>query len=338
MPLLIPIQPVPSQQLFCVLGGQNCSINIYYKTPGVFVDLNSNGVDICIACIALNAVPLDSCNAYDGFLGNLFFIDTQGSEDPQYTGFGTRWVLIYLTAAELALTAFEPITSVNLINMTLATSLLVTSSAPGNFSIAHGLPNTPVMIEIIPTSPGAIWGQSGFADATNINLAASDTGVTATVLVYSIAPNSIVGQTPSRVINATSVAPGNFTVAHHIGAVPSAIEIVPTSGGVIWAQTPAFDGTNVYLTASDADVSATINVYGPTGSLTLGPILILKAIAPFVGNFPLPYYGLTRLPSRIEIVPLSAGAIWSDEPAFDSQNIYLVGSDIGALAMILVYV
>ena len=34
--------------------------------------------------------------AYLGFSGWLVFVDTQGSEDPQYAGLGTRWVLVYL--------------------------------------------------------------------------------------------------------------------------------------------------------------------------------------------------------------------------------------------------
>lgn len=103
MALQIPIQAVPFQQVLCVLAGQNCQIAIYQKNDSVYVDLNSNGTDICVACIALNGVPLDSCNSYDDFQGNLFFIDTQGTDDPDYPGFGARWVLVYLTAAEFAL-------------------------------------------------------------------------------------------------------------------------------------------------------------------------------------------------------------------------------------------
>ena len=100
--LTIPIQPVPSQQVLTVLAGQNCVINIYQKGCRVYVDLTSNGTTMCIACLAHNAVGLDACNAYDGFSGNLYFIDTQGVADPQYTGMGRRWQLVYLTAAEVA--------------------------------------------------------------------------------------------------------------------------------------------------------------------------------------------------------------------------------------------
>jgi hypothetical protein len=101
--LQIPIQPVPSQQVKVVLASQNCQIAIYQKVQGVFVDLNSNGIDISVGVQAHNAVQLDP-REYAGFAGNLMFIDTQGLEDPSFEGFGTRWFLIYLTDAEFALT------------------------------------------------------------------------------------------------------------------------------------------------------------------------------------------------------------------------------------------
>lgn len=96
----IPTQAVPSQQLQVVLANQNCQIAVYQKTQGMFVDLNSNGVDISIAVLARNAVFL-TCN-YSGFQGNLILIDTQGASDPTYTGLGSRFQLVYLTAAEVA--------------------------------------------------------------------------------------------------------------------------------------------------------------------------------------------------------------------------------------------
>jgi hypothetical protein len=40
-------------------------------------------------------------HAYLGFIGNLGFIDTQGKTDPDYTGFGARYQLIYLEATDL---------------------------------------------------------------------------------------------------------------------------------------------------------------------------------------------------------------------------------------------
>jgi hypothetical protein len=98
----IPIQPVPAQTLKTVLDGQNCQIAIYQKTQGLFFDLSVDGARIVAGVICLDAVPL-VCVQYVGFVGNFMFIDTQGTEDPEYSGLNSRFQLIYLTGEEYAL-------------------------------------------------------------------------------------------------------------------------------------------------------------------------------------------------------------------------------------------
>jgi hypothetical protein len=98
----IPIQPIPSQLVKVVLGGQNVQIFIYQKDQGLFVDINSDGVDIVVGVIARDAVPI-ICREYMGFIGNILFVDTQGSSDPTYSGLGSRFSLVYLTADEYGL-------------------------------------------------------------------------------------------------------------------------------------------------------------------------------------------------------------------------------------------
>lgn len=101
MPVQVPLQPVPSQQLQIVLGGQNCQIAVYLRGSAMYVDLNVNGADISIGVLAMNMVPLVP-TVYFGFAGNLVFLDTQGTSDPIYTGLGSRYELLYLTAADYA--------------------------------------------------------------------------------------------------------------------------------------------------------------------------------------------------------------------------------------------
>lgn len=337
--LVIPIQPVPSQQVLCVLAGQNCQIAIYLRGTQVYVDLNSDGTDMCDACLAHNLVPLDSCNSWDGFQGNLFFVDTQGKDDPEYTGFNSRWFLVYLTAAELLLTKITPEAVLQSIPiLTLSATLLVTAPEPGNFSVPHLLEVIPYLIEIIPTAAGAIWGQAGYADATNINLVGSDTGVTATILVYTVAAQGLTTHTPAVTLLVDSPDSGPFTVPHGLGAVPAAIEILPSSPGAIWGQSPLFDGTNVYLEASEGGQTAVISVYAPvTGALNInGPATVIGVTSSAPGPSSAPH-GLTAMPSRIEILMVSGGSIWAQTPAFDGANVYWEASDSGVMARILVY-
>lgn len=340
MPLQIPIQPVPSQILLVSLGGQNVQVAIYLKSTGLYVDINVNGVDMSVGIIALNAVPLDSANSYDGFQGNLFLVDTQGSDDPLYTGLGSRWQLVYLTAAEIAVLPQGgiPVTG-NLVvpAMTLSASLNVTASEPGNFTVPHGLGVTPFLIEIIPTTNGGLWGQATFADATNLYLVSTDTGVTATVLIYEQTVAGLQVVTPAKTLLVSSPNFGNFTVAHGLGEKPSFIEILPTSFGFIW-ETAVPDATNLYLGASDEGVTVKISLYpAVTGAVNLvGPAVITNVTTSAPGLFQFAH-GLLSTPTRIEILMLSSGAIIAQTPNFDATNVYLDASDAGLIGKVLVY-
>jgi hypothetical protein len=61
-------------------------------------------------------------------------------------------------------------------------------------------------------------------------------------------------------VAATASAAGNFTVAHGLGRKPIEAIITMTSAGVIWCQSTCFDGTNLYLVASDASLTAAVRV------------------------------------------------------------------------------
>ena len=99
----IPIQAQPSQTLQTQVDGQNVTLNIYSKhNHGVFCDVVADGVTLVQSVLARDAVPLIAAD-YLGFAGNFLFVDTQGASDPAYADFGTRYQLVYLTAAEYAL-------------------------------------------------------------------------------------------------------------------------------------------------------------------------------------------------------------------------------------------
>jgi hypothetical protein len=97
----IVLQPVPSQQLQVVLDGQQCQIAVYVKMQCMFFDITVNGVPLAYAVQAKNLVNLVP-TSYLGFAGWLVFFDTQGSDDPEYSGLGTRWVLLYVDAEDVA--------------------------------------------------------------------------------------------------------------------------------------------------------------------------------------------------------------------------------------------
>ena len=90
----VPLQTNPSQIVRTVLGGQNVQLFVYQKEQGLFVDVAVGETNIVSAALALNETPI-VCRNYAGFVGNLVFIDTQGSDDPYWTGLADRYALIY---------------------------------------------------------------------------------------------------------------------------------------------------------------------------------------------------------------------------------------------------
>lgn len=106
--LIVPIQPVPSQQVNTNLSGQSCTINIYQKGGAVYVDLFVNNAPIITGVVAEDANVIVR-SAYLGFIGDLAFFDTQPEatangpvySDPVYTGLGSQYVLAYLAPSDL---------------------------------------------------------------------------------------------------------------------------------------------------------------------------------------------------------------------------------------------
>ena len=98
--ITIPIRAIPSQSFSTVIDNRNFVIALNQKSNGLFCDINVDGVDVSLAAIARNGVPLIKLD-YSG-QGNLLFVDMHGQSDPDYTGFDTRYFLVYMTGAELA--------------------------------------------------------------------------------------------------------------------------------------------------------------------------------------------------------------------------------------------
>ncbi len=98
--LLIPLSPTPSQTLNVTLAGQACTINVYQKFYGLFCSIFVNQTPIIQGVLCLNRNYIVR-STYLGFIGDLGFIDTQGTSDPSYTGLGDRFALLYLEASDL---------------------------------------------------------------------------------------------------------------------------------------------------------------------------------------------------------------------------------------------
>jgi hypothetical protein len=98
---VVPLQSVPNQIVNVGLGtNQQCTISIYQRTTGLFFDLSVAGAVIITGVLCLDQNLLVR-NTYLGFVGDLAFFDTQGTNDPDYTGLDGRYQLVYLAPGDI---------------------------------------------------------------------------------------------------------------------------------------------------------------------------------------------------------------------------------------------
>lgn len=102
----IPVRAVANQAFQCVLGDQNCSIRLFTRHTvdlgnKLYIDLAVNDAQMLNGVLCQDGLMLPYYE-YLGFVGGLVFLDMQGDEDPEYTGLGDRWQLVYMDKAEAA--------------------------------------------------------------------------------------------------------------------------------------------------------------------------------------------------------------------------------------------
>ncbi|KAK0360157.1 hypothetical protein LTR94_028399, partial [Friedmanniomyces endolithicus] len=88
------MQATPSQVLSIQLATNPVKIQVYQKRTGLFVDIYVNDKPIITGVLCRDRVWIVR-EAYRGFPGDLTFIDTQGTSDPDYTGLGSRFLLVW---------------------------------------------------------------------------------------------------------------------------------------------------------------------------------------------------------------------------------------------------
>ena len=90
----IPLRSVAAQEFNVVLGQQACTLKIYQKSAGLFMDVYLSGKPLIVGVLCRDRSRIIR-SQYLGFAGDMYFVDTEGEQDPQHTGLGSRWVLVY---------------------------------------------------------------------------------------------------------------------------------------------------------------------------------------------------------------------------------------------------
>lgn len=91
---IVPVQPVANQTFLCVLDGLQAQITLTTTDYGLFADVIYNGAPVANGRLCLDRTDINPAR-YLGLPQALFFADLQGTSDPVYPGFGTRYVLVY---------------------------------------------------------------------------------------------------------------------------------------------------------------------------------------------------------------------------------------------------
>ena len=96
---VIPLQAVAAQHFDVALGSQACTIRLYQRRGALYFDLLLDQVNVALGVVCRDRNYLVRA-AYSGFVGELYFLDLQGTDDPTYSGLGSRFILVYEDSPE----------------------------------------------------------------------------------------------------------------------------------------------------------------------------------------------------------------------------------------------
>lgn len=99
--IIVPLIPIASQTLEIILDNQEVTLSIYQRNERLFANITVGTQAVLAGAVCVN---LQAINPFKSpyFTGELFFVDTLGHEAPFYTGLGSRFELVFVSAAELA--------------------------------------------------------------------------------------------------------------------------------------------------------------------------------------------------------------------------------------------
>ncbi|MGL4756296.1 MAG: hypothetical protein ACRCXB_28415 [Aeromonadaceae bacterium] len=91
---IIPIRAVPSQTVQITLAGQPVTLYLRQLGGRQYISVSWAGTVLCETVLMVNRSAIIRA-AYTGFVGDIAVYDTQGDDAPEYTGWGSRWLLLF---------------------------------------------------------------------------------------------------------------------------------------------------------------------------------------------------------------------------------------------------
>jgi hypothetical protein len=97
---IVPVIATPNQIEAVPLDGQSYIVQVSQRSTGLYIDVFMNGEPIILGVLCENR-NLIIRNVYLGATGDFYFVDTRGDDDPDYTGLGDRFLLMFAERSEL---------------------------------------------------------------------------------------------------------------------------------------------------------------------------------------------------------------------------------------------
>ena len=92
--LQIPLAAVPSQKIVVTLNNQNCVLMLRSLDDRQYLSLSVGGEPVFHNALIVDRIPLKKYS-YLPFIGDIASVDTQGTSDPDWQQWNTRFFLIY---------------------------------------------------------------------------------------------------------------------------------------------------------------------------------------------------------------------------------------------------
>lgn len=91
---IIPLAQVPSQKILVTLNGQNCTLILRSLDGKQYLSLSVDSNPVFYNTLIVDRIPLKKYD-YLPFVGDIASVDTQGTSDPDYREWNTRYQLVY---------------------------------------------------------------------------------------------------------------------------------------------------------------------------------------------------------------------------------------------------
>ena len=94
----IPLRAVPAQTVQVTLAGQPVTLYLRQLGDRQYLSASWAGQVLCDTVLMVNRSAILRA-PYTGFIGDIAVNDTQGDDAPDYTGWGSRWQLLFNSEA-----------------------------------------------------------------------------------------------------------------------------------------------------------------------------------------------------------------------------------------------